>query len=210
MNNLKPRRRESNVVKRHKESPGAGQELRIGARLRHARMVNGFTLKEVAKKVGCSESLLSKFENDKANPSFATLHKLSASLGINVSALFSQSRNNEDIISHAGKRPVIVTDRLRKGTGIKLERLIPYSRDHLLQGNIHLVAPGGRSAGNIIHSGEEIGYILEGEIELIVSGRRFRAKMGDSFHFRSELPHGYRNIGKTPARILWVNTPPTF
>ncbi|TIN70587.1 MAG: cupin domain-containing protein, partial [Mesorhizobium sp.] len=33
---------------------------------------------------------------------------------------------------------------------------------------------------------------------------------GDAFYFNSELGHGYRNIGSTTVRILWVNTPPTF
>jgi len=51
---------------------------------------------------------------------------------------------------------------------------------------------------------------LEGEIELTIDGNRYCAKAGDSFHFRSELPHAYRNIGTKPARVLWVNTPPTF
>ncbi len=169
----------------------------------------GFTLKKVAKAAGCSESFLSKIENEKAIPSFATLHRLSSILGINVSALFSQG-TGESVVSHAGERPVIVTDQLRKGRGIRLERLIPYSRENLLQGNIHLIAPGGRSAGNIVHAGEEIGYILEGQVELTVGRKRYRAKQGDLFHFRSELPHGYRNVGSKPARILWINTPPTF
>ena len=35
-------------------------------------------------------------------------------------------------------------------------------------------------------------------------------KAGDSFFFRSELPHSYRNPGDIEARVLWVNTPPTF
>lgn len=33
---------------------------------------------------------------------------------------------------------------------------------------------------------------------------------GDSSTFASQLPHGYRNIGKTVDRILWVNAPATF
>lgn len=32
----------------------------------------------------------------------------------------------------------------------------------------------------------------------------------DSFRFASQPPHGYENIGKGVARILWVNTPATF
>ena len=112
-------------------------------------------------------------------------------------------------MSQASERPVLVTDSLRTGKGIQMERLIPYSREHLLQGNIHLIAPGGGSEP-ISHAGEESGYVLEGEIELVIDGKKMRAKSGDSFHFRSELPHAYRNVGRKPACVLWINTPPTF
>ena len=193
-----------------KIEPGVPQEVRIGARLKHARMVRGLTLKNVADAAKCSESFISKLENDKASPSFTMLHRLTAILGANVASLFAIGDEVGNVVSHQGARPVILTDRLRIGKGIKLERLIPYSHSYLLQGNIHHIATGGGSDGNIVHSGEEVGYVLDGEIELTVDGRRFRAKAGDSFHFRSELPHGYRNIGTKAARVIWINTPPTF
>jgi transcriptional regulator with XRE-family HTH domain len=193
-----------------RENQGVLDQLKIGSRLRHARLVRGFTLKKVADAAGCSESFVSKLENDRASPSFTMLHRLTAILGTNVSALFAASNLPNNIISHPGDRPVILTDQLRIGKGIGLERLIPYSHGHLLQGNIHHIAVGGRSDGDITHSGEEIGYVLDGEIELSVDGRRYRLKSGDSFHFRSELPHGYRNAGPKPARVIWINTPPTF
>jgi transcriptional regulator with XRE-family HTH domain len=186
------------------------KEVRIGARLKHARMVRGFTLKEAADAAKCSESFISKLENDKASPSFTMLHRLVAILGANVAALFAAGDEVGNVVSHPDARPVILTDRLRRGKGITLERLIPYSHSYLLQGNIHHIKTGGRSDGTIVHSGEEVGYVLDGEIELIVDGRRYRAKAGDSFHFRSELPHGYRNVGAKPARVIWINTPPTF
>jgi transcriptional regulator with XRE-family HTH domain len=189
---------------------GGDREARIGAKVKHGRMVRGITLKQLADEAGCSESLLSKIENDKAMPSFSTLHRIAAALGTNVGVLFSAGGEGAQIVSRAGERPVIVTDQLRTGKGVQLERLIPYSREYLLQSNIHLIEPGGRTDGPISHAGEEIGYVLEGEIELTINGNRYRAKTGDSFHFRSELPHAYRNIGTKPARVLWVNTPPTF
>ena len=40
----------------------------LGVRLRHARKVAGLTLKQVASAAGCSESLISKLENDAASP----------------------------------------------------------------------------------------------------------------------------------------------
>ena len=197
-------------LRSRKIETGVPKEVRIGARLKHARMVRGFTLKKVADAAKCSESFISKLENDKASPSFTMLHRLTAILGANVAALFAADDAVGNVVSHPGARPVVLTDRLRIGKGIRLERLIRYSHSFLLQGNIHHVATGGGSDGNIVHSGEEVGYVLDGEIELTVDGRRYRAKAGDSFHFHSERPHGYRNVGAKPARVIWINTPPTF
>ena len=52
--------------------------------------------------------------------------------------------------------------------------------------------------------------MLEGRLELTLGDERHEIRAGDSFTFSSHLPHGYRNVGKTVARILWVNTPATF
>jgi uncharacterized cupin superfamily protein len=93
---------------------------------------------------------------------------------------------------------------------VQLEALIPSASGHLLSGYINHIEPGGGSDGLIQHEGEEFGYVLEGQIELNVAGRRYRVGEGDSFHFRSERAHSYRNVGKKKARILWLNTPPTF
>ncbi len=94
--------------------------------------------------------------------------------------------------------------------GIRLERLISRSDDNLLQGNIHWIEPGASADGVIPHQGEELGYLLEGELVLLVDGKRLTAGTGASFHFRSELPHAYRNEGTSSARVPWVSTPPTF
>ena len=107
-------------------------------------------------------------------------------------------------------RPIITIDPLRRGAGLTLERIIPYTNGHLLQCNIHHIAAGGSSDGTIAHDGEEVGYVLSGRIELEVDGRQYALSAGDAFVFRSTLPHGYRNPGEEPASIFWVNTPPTF
>jgi transcriptional regulator with XRE-family HTH domain len=183
---------------------------RLGVRVRLARQIRGMTLKEVADAAGCSESLLSKIENGKATPSLPMLHRLVQALETNIGWMFEESGDEEGVVFRRGERPIITLDPLRQGEGISLERVIPYSNGHLLQCNIHHVAVGGESAGPIQHSGEEVGYLLEGEVELIVGDATFRLSAGDSFVFRSELPHHYRNVGARAASIFWVNTPPTF
>ena len=182
----------------------------VSLRLRLARQTRGLTLKALADAAGCSESLVSKYENGKAVPSLPTLHRLVQALGTNIGWMFEESHGEEGIIFRQGTRPLIALDALRQGEGISLERIIPYATGHLLQCNIHHIEVGGESAGPIQHAGEEVGYVLRGRIELMVDGRTFRLDQGDSFVFGSELPHAYRNAGHEPASIFWVNTPPTF
>jgi transcriptional regulator with XRE-family HTH domain len=167
------------------------------------------TLDQVATRAGCSESMLCKIETGKVNPSITLLRRLAEALSINIAALFEDGAP-PDVVQRAGERPRLNDNVLRRGDGIVLERLVPHGPGIALQADIHVIAAGGASDGLISHTGEEVGYVLEGTVELIVEDRRWRLEAGDSFHFRSERPHGYRNVGDGVARILWVNTPPTF
>lgn len=184
----------------------------FGSRLRHARLTKGMSLKEVSRLAGCTESFLSKVENEKANPSLTMLHRIVAVLEINTAALFAQADINAGpiMVRRMGERPLIQVDPIRRGPGIQLERLVANPEAALLQANIHRVAAKGSTEGWIQHHGEELGYVVSGELELTVDGVTERVCAGDSFFFRSDLPHGYRNPGNAEAVVVWVNTPPTF
>lgn len=185
-------------------------EIRVGLRIRHARMNRGLRLRDLAEQVGCSESLLSKVENDKAMPSLNVLHRLSERLGLTVGQLLSKANEPQSIVSRAGERPVVSIDPLRRGRGLVMERLVPYHPSHLLQASIHVVEPEGGSLGLISHDGEEVGYVIEGRLELTVGKQTWLLERDDSFCFRSEVPHGYRNPGPTRTRVIFINTPPSF
>lgn len=185
-------------------------EVRIGLKMRHTRLLKGLTLKQLAETAGCSESLLSKIENGRANPSLKMIHRVAMALGMPVAGLFLQEANPDSIVLKHGERPVVETDQVRRGEGIQLEALIAAAPGNLLSGYINHIEPGGSSDSKLQHEGEEFGYVLNGEIELKVDEHRYRIATGDCFHFRSERPHSYRNLGTETARILWLNTPPTF
>ena len=178
----------------------------IGRSIRSLRHIKGFTLKDLAEKTNCSESLISKIENGKAQPSLTMLHRIVHSLDITITVLFEESRADRGVVTRAGDRSTFNIDK----QGSRLERLIPPNLGHLLEGNLHILAPGGGSEGVLMHEGEEVGFVLEGEFELMVENVTYILKPGDSFVYRSELPHSYRNPGKTRTKVLWVSTPPTF
>lgn len=182
----------------------------IGTRLRRARRLKKLRLKDVALAVECSESLLSKIETNKVTPSLRVLHRIATVLDTSITSLFAEPGGSDVTIYRKGEHPTVVIGSADRTGSIKLERLIPYAKECALEGNIHVVEPGADGGGEIKHSGEEMGYVLEGEIELTIGSNSYTLRAGDSFFFRSELPHGYRNRTGQTARILWINTPPTF
>ena len=181
--------------------------VKLGSTLRHARKTRKLTLKSLAVKIGCSESLLSKIETGRVTPTLHTLFKTADVLGINAAALFSDTSKGTVTSYNQGERLVLgLGVEGDKSPDVKLERMVPYVDGRLLDANLHVVPPGGGSSGSLSHQGEEVGYVVSGHIELTVDGNPILLTAGGSFFFNSALPHSYRNIGTTEALIVWVNS----
>ena len=182
----------------------------IGARLKHARLLNQLRLKDVAEKAGCSESMLSKIENERAVPSLTTLHRLCKSLNLSVSSLFNSETVEPWTIMRPDQRRTIGHAKAAGSEGVLAEVLIPSAEGRLLEGFLVVIEPGGHTNGTLQHNGEEVGFVVEGQLELTINDGVHLLQSGDSFYFPSDLPHAYRNVGKTRMRAVWINTPPTF
>ena len=62
--------------------------------------------------------------------------------------------------------------------------------------------PGG-VAGRHTHAGEELGYVLEGMLELTVEGQAPRTlKAGETFFIPANTVHDGKNVGSGPAKVL--------
>lgn len=185
-------------------------ELDIGNRLKAFRRSSGLRLKDVADAAGCSESMLSKVENGQVSPSINMLHRLAKALGINISSLFLTIQHETPFVHRKGNRPILGLNALRKGDGLTLESLTPYEIHGHLQAQLHTLAPGASSDGSITHEGEEVGYVIEGTLELTVSDQTAVLNAGDSFFFDSSRPHSFKNPGSRVTRVVWVNSPSTY
>ena len=182
----------------------------IGQRVRAHRKLQRRRLRELAELAGCSESLLSRVENGLAAPSLSTLHRLAKALGVNVAVLVDPSHDATCTIYSPQQRPRTSVGGTPEGDGSTAESLAPYAEDRQLEAMIVSLPPGGPSCGPFVHQGEEVGLVLEGELELTVDGAVHRVPAQSSFFLHSDRPHSYRNIGATPCLVVWVNTPPTF
>jgi uncharacterized cupin superfamily protein len=61
-------------------------------------------------------------------------------------------------------------------------------------------AHSGKAA--IVHTGVELVYCLEGQLEYEVDEEVFPLAAGDSLIFEAHLPHRWRNAGESPSRSL--------
>jgi len=69
------------------------------------------------------------------------------------------------------------------------------------------VLPPGASIGAHTHLGVEMGYVLEGELDLIVAGEAVRrVKAGDTFVVPAGKVHDAKSVGTGQGKVLavWV------
>jgi transcriptional regulator with XRE-family HTH domain len=195
------------------EHASSEKDLHLDSRLRFARTAKRMRLSDLAAASGCSESLISKIENGKATPSLNTLHRLARGLGTTIAGLLSDGASPNGVVMRQGQR-TILTRMGPNGSavdGVETELLIPFGAKSVLQATLFRVQPGARSDGMMRqHEGDEVGYVVTGEIMLTVAGETYPLRAGDAFFFPSMRPHGVSNPGNSVATIIWVNTPPTL
>lgn len=184
------------------DGPRSGGSL--GDKLRAARRHRGLSLRQASGLAGLSVSHLSAIERGTRNISLAGLQRLAVALGISVSDLFGSSSGSGRLV-HAGRRPLLDTGDRR----VRVESLAVGAQ--LLEPHLYAVQPGGGSEGSYHHDGEEMVYVLQGEVEFWLNElERHVVRAGDCLTFPSSLRHRWRNCGAGRLEMLWVNTPITF
>src|ERR1700722_12092588 len=68
---------------------GSGVPGGLGGRLRRVRTARGLSVRELARRAGCSASLLSQVERGVTAPSAGVVYALANQLGISIDSLFS-------------------------------------------------------------------------------------------------------------------------
>jgi DNA-binding transcriptional MerR regulator/mannose-6-phosphate isomerase-like protein (cupin superfamily) len=184
------------TTRRAKASP-------VGERLRKLRLGRAYPLARVAKAAGVSVGFLSALERGHMSASVSTLRRLARFYRMNILSLFDPSESNPGRV-RPGERKV-----LEAGRGVHME-LLSWGNT-VMEPHLFRVAPSAGSGESYAHEGEEFLFILQGCLEIeLDGGERHRLEEGDSFYFESSTHHRWSNPGKQEARLIWVNTPPTF
>jgi transcriptional regulator with XRE-family HTH domain len=183
----------------------------VGARIRNLRQSHGQSLREVADELGIAPSALSMLENEQAGVSLQRLQLIARYFGVAIVDLLSEPppvTGPEDSIQII-RRAHAVTPSVTRGKGVVYQ--LPGAKpERLLQPALLSFAPGaGYAEDKIGHVGEEMLYVLLGEVELHYGEEVILLAVGDIAIFRAEVPHAFRNASQTgAASFLAVASPP--
>ncbi len=174
----------------------------MALRLKFLRIQSGMTLEDLAKDSGLTRSYLSKIERGISSPSIESALGLSKALGVTVEQLFGQ---------HADEDPVTIVRGVKGNAGdptTHLSLIAGLKSDHIMRAFI--VRPSHQSKnqrrGRIMshHEGEELLYVLSGQIEIQIGNRREILDPGDCVQFESTIPHKLVTLSEEPGSALIV------
>jgi transcriptional regulator with XRE-family HTH domain len=170
----------------------------IGERIKSLRTGQGMTLAELGEKANLSTSYLSQIERDKTSPSLITLETIARSLNVGLRSLFETDDEAAFVL------------RSSKGTNTPSQR-DPIVREPLMPpiGNpeieVYRITFRPRSASEQIEqfTGEEIIYVLDGELTISIGDEQFILTAGDSIHYDALLIHSWKNESNDFCTIIW-------
>jgi transcriptional regulator with XRE-family HTH domain len=178
----------------------------VGQKLKALRTAFGLSQRELAKRAGVTNGMVSLIEQNRVSPSVGSLQKILAAFPMTMAEFFTRDmRGPDEVVFRAGDLP-------NMGTGQVEYRLLAATRRDRKMSILSEVYEAGADTGEdlLSHSGEEGGIIVAGELELTVAGKTWTLGVGDGYYFDSRLPHRFRNTGDVPARLVSANTPPTI
>src|SRR5262249_55361644 len=167
----------------------------LGMRLRAIRLRQGIGLRELARRLELSPSLISQIETGKIRPSVRTLYALASEFGVTMDELlFEQAPPAEPGLSvqRAGTRASITLP-----AGVAWEPVL-FGADEDVEFIEATYEPGGAWSPDdtfVRHSGHEFGYVLSGTLRVVVGFDEFVLERGDSITFPSSTPHRLSNDG---------------
>jgi transcriptional regulator with XRE-family HTH domain len=178
----------------------------LGAELRAGRERSGLSVRELARRIGVSASLLSQVERGLAQPSVGTLWAVVTELGLSLDGLFTPpdagDRERPAVVQRAAGRPA-----LQLSGGVVWERLTA-GPDPDADFAFVTYPPGADSGAGeppTQHEGREYGYVISGRLQIEVGTETLVLGAGDAVAFGSETPHRFRALGEEPVRAVWLN-----
>jgi transcriptional regulator with XRE-family HTH domain len=160
------------------------------------------TLDELASATGLDKGHLSRVERGQKGPSVATLVQIAHALKVKVAHLLGETTFDPAISLVRAANRKRLFEPVKSGT-TQYEVLISGTR-RAMESFVVYPARTHEDHKLVEHHGEEMIFVLSGEIELQLVDRVIDLKTGDCVHFLGKLKHTLRQKGRRQAAALII------
>lgn len=182
------------------------QPFDLGQRLKALRTAHGLSQRELAKRAGVSNAVISLIEQNKTSPSVGMLKKVLDGLPVALAEFFSWVAPPRSQVFFAAEDLVEIA-----GGEVSYRQVGHDLSERALQILYERYAPGADTGEAMLrHESEEGGVVVQGELEVTVGDQRRVLRAGEAYYFDSRLPHRFRNPGPVEAVVVSACTPPSF
>jgi transcriptional regulator with XRE-family HTH domain len=178
----------------------------VGTHLKAVRQMYGLSQRELAKRAGVTNGLISLIEQNRVSPSVSSLKKVLDGIPMALADFFTLDLGGKpqvffprEELANIGTASV----ELRLVGGRLAQRSMSILHEHY-------AANADTGEEMLTHAGEEGGVVVKGKIELTVGGESRVLGAGDAYYFKSSVPHRFRNIGREEGEIVSASSPPSF
>jgi transcriptional regulator with XRE-family HTH domain len=175
----------------------------LGKRLKALRSERGLTLVQLGQQVSLSASYLSQIERGVTMPSLSRLTAIASALGVEMGYFFEDDTALPCSIVRFSKGK-----RVSGTADVAVELLSAASSDKKIQPFRVVCQPGTSREQLATHSGEEFGFVLQGQLKVTVGEETFVLEGGDSIHCQGLQPHSWRNEGDEVCVAIRAISPP--
>lgn len=178
----------------------------LGQRLRGLRELHGLSQRELAKRAGVSNAVISLIEQNRNNPSVGMLKKVLAGFPLSLSDFFALDLAPREQVFYRAEELVEIA-----GGKVSYRQVGLDLSGRGLQILHERYAPGADTGETMLrHEAEEGGVVISGRLEVTVGDQRRVLGPGEAFYFDSRLPHRFRNLGEEAVVVVTACTPPSF
>jgi transcriptional regulator with XRE-family HTH domain len=179
----------------------------IGTKLKNIRLKRNLTIQVLAESSRVSSNMISRIERGMTIPSVEILMKLATVFDKSINYFVEEVSNTHEIVfSRSGQRDTTIYD--DPSENMRTESFTSGLRDPQFMSFLCTIKKGGSSGEkNMYHPGDELIYIVQGQMSITIAGETHELQTGDSLSFKSHLPHRWYNSGNGETRVIWTLSP---
>lgn len=174
----------------------------VGARLRTVRTTFGMSQRELARRAGVTNGMISLIEQNRVSPSVSSLKKVLDGVPMSLAEFFSLD------LTAAPQAFFAVEELVEVGNAAVSRRVVAAKRPARQLAVLHeRFAVGAATDEQGSGRGEEGGVVVRGRIEITVGGAIRILGPGEAYYFSRQLPHRFRNVGREVCELVSASAP---